>query len=278
MSGNEVAKPAASTAVQKRKEQVDTVRSLLERCGPQIAAALPKHMTAERLTRVAMTALQRTPALLECDPKTLALAVMNAAELGLEPNLIGHAYLVPFNNSKTGRKEVQMMPGYKGLLDLARRSGDISTIYAEVVRDGDEFHVELGTSPSIHHKPAFNTKPVTHAYAVALLKDGGSQFTVMSHEQVEAIRAKSKAKSAGPWVSDWDEMAKKTVLRRLCKTLPCSIELQKAVALDEHAEAGITQTTDLPVDLGEAEVIDPEPSVEQKVLDSATGKTEKELL
>ena len=260
---------APKGALSKKQEQIKTVKDLLERCGPQIAAALPKHLTAERLTRVAMTALQRIPTLLECDPKTLALAVMNAAELGLEPNLIGHCYLVPFNNKRTGKKEVQMMPGYKGLIDLARRSGEISTVDAQIVREDDEFKVTLGTDPTILHTPKFSTAPMTHAYAVIVLKDGGKQFSVMSKDQIEAIRARSKAKDSGPWVTDYEAMCKKTVLKQALKFAPCSIETQKAIAHDEAADAGITQTTDLPVDLGEAEVVEPEPDMEAVVLEKA---------
>lgn len=236
------------------KEKVGGIRTLLEKSKTQIGMALPKHMNADRLLRIVMTSVQRTPKLLDCTKESLCGAVIQSAQLGLEcDNVLGHAYLVPFWNKKKGVLEVQFIPGYKGLIDLARRSGQVSTIYAHVVRDGDMFEYEFGLDATLRHKPAFAGAGggVTHAYAVCKLKDGGEQFDVMPRYEVEAIRARSQSKDSGPWVTDYDEMAKKTILRRLCKLLPCSVEMARAVALDERADIGLPQDLGALIDVDE---------------------------
>lgn len=231
-------------ALPSLREKSLTIRDLLVKNKEQIALALPRFMNPDRLIRTALTCFATTPRLLDCTPRSLLGAVIQSAQLGLEPGILGHAYLVPFNNRKTGTVEVQFIAGFKGLLQLARRSGDISTIMAHVVREKDTFKYRYGLEPLLEHVPCEQeaSGEVTHIYAVARLKDGGSQFEVMTRAQVEAHRQRySKAAQDGPWVTAWDEMAKKTVLRRLCKLLPASIDLQTAVALDEAAEVQIPQ-------------------------------------
>ncbi len=252
-----------STQLTSLREKTQNVRDLLEKNKAQIAMALPRHMTADRMMRVAMTAVQRTPKLLECTPASLFGAIVQASQLGLEPDgALGHAYLIPYWNGTKKVFEVQFMPGYKGLLDLARRSRQLSTIEARVVHSADAFQFSFGLVPVLKHTPITtgDSGEATHVYAIVHLKDGGAQFDVMSREDVEKIRARSKAKDSGPWVTDWDEMAKKTVLRRLCKLLPSSVELQRAVALDEAVEAGIPQVFDVPPAAGVHDVpSDPAP-------------------
>jgi recombination protein RecT len=232
----------------KPSERLRSIRELLDKSKPQLQMALPKHLTVDRLMRVAITSIQRTPKLLECDQISLLGAVMQAAQLGLEPDgVLGHAYLIPFWNGRRGVFEVQFLPGYKGLIDLARRSGQVDTVEARVVRSGDIFQYEFGLIPKLVHKPKFGSSAgeAIAVYAVAGLKSGARQFDVMSIEEVNAIRERSRAKDNGPWVTDYEEMAKKTVLRRLCKLLPASVELQRAVALDELAERGVPQELDV---------------------------------
>jgi recombination protein RecT len=221
--------------------QVKTIRDLLEKQKRQIALALPSHLSPDRLLRVVMTSIQRTPKLLECDQRSLLSAVFQAAQLGLEPDgALGLAYLLPYG------KECQLIVGYKGLVALARRSGEISTIYARVVHERDEFSFEYGLSEQLRHVPSLEDDPgaMTHVYAVAKLKDGGVQYEVMSRREVEGIKVRSKSSKYGPWVTDYEEMAKKTVIRRLSKMLPASVELSRAVANDERAEAGLPQEID----------------------------------
>ena len=178
---------------------VSSVRTLLSSDGvmSQIRAALPRHLTAERMLRVVMTAVQKTPRLLECSERSLIGAVVEASQLGLEPDGVrGLAYLIPRRNRKTNTYEAQLQIGYKGLIDLARRSGQIQTITAEVVYQKDAFRVVKGLHPDLVHEPAWNEPdpgPVIGAYAVAVLKDGGVQFHVMS-----TMRSRTSASAASP--------------------------------------------------------------------------------
>ncbi|HBC1992913.1 recombination protein RecT [Legionella pneumophila subsp. fraseri] len=233
----------ATQKVDKRSMMVanqKTVMGLLEQMKGEIARCLPKHLTPERMARIAMTELRKTPKLQECDPLSFIASIMQAAQLGLEPGILGSCYLIPFWNSKLGKFECTFMPGYRGFLDLARRSGQIVSLVARAVYENDEFSYEFGLKENIIHKPAMDNKgQLIAVYAVALLKDGGHQFDVMSKEEVDTVRETSKSKDNGPWVTHYEEMAKKTVLRRLFKWLPCSVEMQKAVSLDELQEAGM---------------------------------------
>jgi recombination protein RecT len=224
----------------------NTIQSMLSKMGPQIAMCLPKHLTAERLTRIALTCLRQNPKLQECEPTSFIASVMQAAQLGLEPGVLGQCHLVPFWNNKTKRMECQFMAGYRGLIDLSRRSGNIVSIIARAVYENDIFNFEFGLNELLEHKPSLvNKGEVVAFYAIALLKDGGHQFEVMSKNEINEIRdkySKSKDKNGeyrGPWETSYDEMAKKTVLRRLFKWLPASPEMQKAAILDELQEAGI---------------------------------------
>lgn len=220
------------------RNKVTTVRDLFLQNKEQIQAALPKHLTVDRMIRVAFTCINTTPKLLECTPRSLLAAVIQCAQLGLEPGVIGHVYLIPF------KEQVQVIPGYKGLIALARNSAQISTIYAQTVYAEDVFHYQFGTDPKIEHIPSDTERgETTFYYAVCRMKDGGVQFEVMRKDDVVTHRDKySKAARQGPWVTEFDEMAKKTVLRKLCKMLPTSIELQTAVVLDEQAEVQLPQS------------------------------------
>ena len=234
----------ATQTTQIAKRPIDTIRNLLEKSKGQIASALPKHLNADRIVRVALTSIQRTPQLLECDPITLVGAVIQSSQLGLEPDgILGHAYLVPFKNTKKGRMEVQFIPGYKGLIDLARRSGQVNRISAHIVYENEPFEMEFGTSEVLEHKPLppsqrGNRKGV---YAVAVLKDGSTHFEWLWEEEVQKVKAQSKASQFGPWVTHEEEMIRKTAIRRLVKYLPLSVELAKAASIDELAEAGISR-------------------------------------
>ncbi len=225
----------------------------------QLAAALPRHMTAERMIRIATTEIRKVPALGNCDTMSFVSAIVQCSQLGLEPgSALGHAYLLPFGNKneKSGKKNVQLIIGYRGMIDLARRSGQIASLSARVVREGDEFSFEFGLDEKLIHRPGENEDaPVTHVYAVARLKDGGTQFEVMTRKQIELVRSLSKAGNNGPWVTHWEEMAKKTAIRRLFKYLPVSIEIQRAVSMDEKEPLTI-DPADSSVLTGEYSVID----------------------
>jgi len=242
MSAEQV-KPPQQLAPQQK---VANVRAMLEKLKPQIALALPRHMTPDRMSRVAMTAILRTPKLLDCDPTSLAGAIVTCSQLGLEPDpLLGQAYLIPFRNTRRGVFEVVVIPGYKGLMKLARNSGEIATIDAHPVAERDKFSYNYGLKPDLYHSPTLHDPgEVIAYYAVATFKSGGGQFIVMSHQQMEEHRDKfSRAAERGdsPWQTDFDAMALKTCIRLMVKFLPSSVELQQAASLDETVEAGLPQ-------------------------------------
>jgi len=242
----------------------------------QLKAALPRHMTAERMARIATTEMRKVPKLGQCDPMSFLGAVIQCAQLGLEPgNALGHAYILPFDKRekvggqwKTVRTEAQVIIGYRGMIDLARRSGQIVSIDARAVYEGDKFECLLGLDARIEHVPDWQNanradpSKLRFVYAVAKLKDGGVQFDVMSRAEVEGIRARSKSADNGPWVTDFAAMAVKTVVRRLFKFLPVSIEMQHAVGLDEMAEAGVSQQNGAVIDADFAFVEEPAGQIE----------------
>jgi len=252
----------------------------------QIALALPKHMTADRLARIALTEVRKNPKLAKCDQASFLGAIMQLASLGLEPGgALGHAYLIPFERSvKRGNvwtkiMEVQVVIGYRGMIDIARRSGQIISISARVVRARDKFSYTYGLDETLQHEPyegPDDPGEVTHAYAVAKLVGGGVQFEVMPVAQILRVRDASQGYKAAvasaaqynkpvdsPWTNHFDEMARKTPTRNLFKWLPVSIEMQRAVGLDEQADAGLPQHN--------ATVIDGDYTVQETGGDSSRG-------
>ena len=173
-----------------------------------VEAALPKHLKADRFIRIALTARTRTPKLKDCDPSSFFQCLLTLSQLGLEPDG-RRAHLVPFENRKRGVVECQLLVDYKGLVELVMRSGRVSNIHADVVCDNDLFEYDRGEIKK-HvidlRKPRGN---VYAAYALVRFKDGTEKCEVMSRDEIEAIRRRSRASSNGPWVTDWNEMAKK---------------------------------------------------------------------
>ncbi len=197
----------------------------------QLAAALPKGLTVERMTRVVLTAMNRTPKLLDCTKESLWLSVLNCAALGLFPDPLGRAYLVPYGT------KCELIIGYKGLIDLAYRSDRIGMIQIKAVYAGDHFHHAFGLIPTLDHKPCDNPGQLTHVYSIVHIKGCESpSFDVMRKDEVDAIRKRSKAANSGPWVTDYDAMAMKTVFRRHSKVLPMSAELSQALEHDSELD------------------------------------------
>lgn len=233
--------------------QGKTLNDLFNDMQPAIAQAIPRHMTPERLLRIATTSIRQNPKLKVCTPQSLLGAVMQCAQLGLEPSILGHAYLVPYKNKKKEGERVwyedecQFQIGYKGLIELARRTGQISSIMAHGVHENDEFEYEYGINDKLRHVPTDGDRgPITKYYAVAKFKDGGYAFMVMSKRDIEIHRDKfSKTSKYGPWVDHFDEMAKKTVLKALMKYMPISVEFQKAVDQDETTKHYDGQSEDM---------------------------------
>lgn len=227
------------------KQKPTTIQGMLKQYQYEIARALPKHIDPDRMTRIALTEIRRTPDLLKCEPASLFGAVIQASQLGLEPGgALGQCYLLPFRDNKNNRTDVQFIVGYRGMLDLARRSGQIVSINAHEVYEEDTFNFEYGLHETLRHIPARGDRgQLIGVYAIAHLKDGGHQIEVMWKEDVDRIKATSKSANSkySPWNTHYAEMAKKTVIRRLFKYLPVSVEMMKATAMDEQAEDGINQ-------------------------------------
>jgi recombination protein RecT len=251
----------STVALQSQSSQTQaltTLGELLNRYKEQIAMALPRHLTPERMIRVALTAVSRNPTLQKCSPATIAGCVVQASILGLEPDgVLGEAYLVPFWNKKAnsnrGGFECQLIPGYQGLLKLVRNTGELKMVDVQEVCENDEFDFEKGMEPFLRHKPAVGDRGEIISYwAGAVLINGGKQFEVMTKEQIEQHRDRySKSAESGPWVTSPEWMFKKTVLRKLVKLLPKSAQAQLAVALDERNEVGVPQrfSVDVPLEL-----------------------------
>jgi phage RecT family recombinase len=209
------------------------LRNLLE--GPmkqRIADVLPRYLTPERFLRVLLAAVNKTPKLLDCSQESIVEGVINAAQTGLEIGGVGgEAYLVPYGSHAT------FIPGYRGLAKLARNSGEIKRLEAEVVCEGDHFVYQKGTDFKLEYRPCLTGargKPLG-AYALCEFKDGGIQAHFMSAQDIEAVRNRSRAAKDGPWVTDWAEMARKTVFRNLSKWLPLTGEnWQRALELDNE--------------------------------------------
>lgn len=212
------------------------IKGQLQQQFKAIQSLVPKHMTPERLCRIGLNAISRNPKLMECTPETIVGAVVNCASLGLEPNLLGHAYIVPFYNNKTKKMEAQFQMGYKGALDLIRRTGQVSTISAHEVYEGDKFDYAYGLDDKLIHIPCGedDESKITHFYAAYKLKDGGTGFVVMSRQQMDKHKdtfTKSKNKDGkvfGPWADHYVSMALKTVILKLIKYMPISIEQQES--------------------------------------------------
>lgn len=235
-----------SVATGEKQNPVAAFRTFLEKQKHQIAAALPKHINPDRMIRLACTEFAKNPVLQKCDPISVFGAIIQASQLGLEIGVMGQAYLVPFKNGKTGRFEAQFIPGYKGLISLARRSGEVTSIETNIVYEKDTFDLVLGVDSNLTHKPYLDGdrgKPRL-VYGVAKFKDGGYHLEWMTIAEVEKIRARSKAKDSGPWLTDYEQMVRKTLIRRMANYLPMSIELQNALQIDQAVEEGKAVTLD----------------------------------
>lgn len=296
------AKPANGQAIQLRP--VDLLKKSFEQWRPTLKAILPKHIDPDRVIKIAMSVYLNKPELQACTPLSMVRATLQAAELGLDPSsLLGEAYFLPFNNKKKKRDgntwkeevvlEVQLMPGYVGLVKLAKQTGDVADVYAVVVDECEKeetyFMVERGTINRIHHKVRMDverTGKLFAVYGVVKFKDGTHHFEVMSKSDVEAIRSRSKSKDSGPWVTDYFAMARKTAIKQALKTIPKSPEkpqLAQAIAADTAAEIGEAFNTDLVIDTDGVDVTEQaqaaaaatptqEPSRTQKLSDALDEK------
>jgi recombination protein RecT len=266
-------RPAPSTAPDTVPAVVtpkQAIAKIVETNHHAIALSLPSGMNPDRFGRLLLTAANTNPDLFKCDPRSFLAAGVAAAQLGLEPNdARGLAYLIPFGN------KVQLVIGYRGYIDLARRSGHVSSLYAFPVFEGDLFTYTLGLDPTLEHVPAEDSDEdpakLTHVYAVAKIGDD-KQFTVLTRKQVDKARQRSKTggSSSSPWSTDYVAMACKTAVRRLAKYLPLSVEAARATTIEDQplslSDAGAILGMDDgddgrdPIDVGEVQHIPAEAS------------------
>ena len=258
-------------------EQPKTLKDWVEVYQPEIKRALPSTITPERFARLTLTALSANPRLQECTPKSFLGAMMQAAQVGLEPNtVLQQAFLIPRRNGKTGQYETVFELGYHGMIDLAYRGGVVE-ISAEVVYSGDEFEYALGMERELKHKPALKDRgePIA-VYATWKSKDGGSGFAVMSIEDIRKHAAQYsesyKRGSSSPWQTDFLSMAKKTVLKQSLKYAPLNVEFQRQMATDETVKSTIdANMIDIPDETIEAEFTDVDPTTGEIKEDNNNG-------
>lgn len=264
--------------VAARQGKPKTLNDYIKVMEPEIKKALPSVITPERFTRMTLTAVRSTPGLAACEPMSFLAAMMSAAQLGLEPNTpLGQAYLLPYKNNKKNITEVQFQIGYKGLIDLAYRSGEVEVVQAQCVYANDKFECEYGIEPKLKHIPADGERgELVKVYAMFRTKSGGYGFEVMSIKDIEDHAKKySKAynSSSSPWKSNFEEMAKKTVLKKVLKYAPLKSDFVRSVVQDE------TVKTDLSEDMYEvpAEQIDyVDVEYKEPVIDKQTGEVIEE--
>ncbi|MDO4470918.1 MAG: recombinase RecT [Bacillota bacterium] len=232
----ELAKKAEGTKGETKLTKSMSIADLIKAMEPEIKKALPEVITPERFTRMALSALNTTPKLRECTQMSFLAALMNAAQLGLEPNTpLGQAYLIPYNNK--GTMECQFQIGYKGLIDLSYRNPQMQIISAQAVYENDDFSYELGLNPKLEHRPTLGERgEVRLFYGFFKLVNGGFGFEVMSKTAMD-VYAKEYSKafdsSFSPWKSNYIGMAKKTVIKQALKYAPLKTDFRKALSNDE---------------------------------------------
>lgn len=242
------------------KKQPSTIKDFIKVYEGEIAKALPKVMTPERFTRIVTTALTTTPKLASCTPQSFIGSMLQAAQLGLEPNTpLGQAYLIPYG------AQCQFQIGYRGMMELAYRGGEIRPIEAHVVYENDEFEFAYGLNPKLVHNPSMSGNGVPEwVYALVRFKDGGYIFEVMSYEDALKHGEKySKTYKNGPWQTEPEEMAKKTVIKKLLKYLPMKTEF---VTADEHVYNFDPETGDVNI------IPEDEKPIEATAVDVETGE------
>jgi recombination protein RecT len=239
-----MATTTTTTAIQKQPSQGSTLLALLESRRGLFAQIAPKHLSPERLIKIALASVGRNETLQKCSQMSILQAVIQAAEVGLEiGGALQHSALVPFWNNKTNQFEAQFQLMYKGALQLVRNSGDVRDVQASVVYQKDKFRFERGLEPKLRHVPSLEADrgPITHVYAVVRFLSGGAEFDVMTKAEVDVIKAKVLARQKGnakTWEDHYEEMAKKTVIKRCTKLCPVSAQAAEAIARDDELDRG----------------------------------------
>lgn len=295
-----MASTATALTVVERVEQSPAVM-MLDARAQTLVDLLPDAAAATRFRRVVVQALVKNPDLLECTPESVVLSVFEAAAQGLEPTgAAGGAHLVPYNvkvakNPDRWEKRAQLIPDYRGVIRLVTKPpSEVVSLEARVVKEGDEFSYQLGTEAFVHHipnlAPGRSEKPTTHVYAIARLKGGASIPDVEDRAGIERIRKRGRGDGFSPWATDWDEMGKKTIIKRISKVLPVRPEIRSILVREDEltgeadaetvtpAAAGPTKVSRLAQRLSATPVPRAEPDVEGDAtwLSDATPNTESE--
>ena len=238
---------AKETAVAEKKPK--TIFDVIQAGAKQFATALPKHINSDRFVRIAITTIRQNPKLAQCSQESLLGALMVSAQLGLEPGTLGQCYLIPYG------RECQFQIGYKGMIELLRRSGQLKDIYAYSVYENDDFEITYGLDRNLIHKPNLANKGnFLGCYCVAILKDDTRAFEYMTKEEIEAHAKKfSKTFGNGPWKTDFEAMAHKTVVKKMLKWLPLSVEFLENIEKDDKS---FKISDDKNTDLKDVEVIE----------------------
>ena len=222
---------ANGTSITKKENKQKTIFDVIQAGAKQFATALPKHINSERFVRIAITTIRQNPKLAQCNQESLLGALMVSAQLGLEPGTLGQCYLIPYG------RECQFQIGYKGMIELLRRSGQLKDIYAYSVYENDEFEMTYGLERNLKHKPNLQDRGnFIGCYCVAVLKDDARAFEYMTKEEIEVHGKKfSKTYGNGPWKTDFEAMAHKTVVKKMLKWLPLSVEFLEMTNNDEKS-------------------------------------------
>jgi len=271
INGNSVTVGNNGSGLQTHITAPKTVLDYIRAMTPEIAKALPSHITPERLIRVVLTEIRRNPKLMECSRDSLLGALMLSAQMGLEPSPLGHCYYIPYNNRKSGIIECQFIIGYRGMIDLAMRSDKIESITAETVCQNDLFDFQYGLNPNLMHKPTLNNRGAAYAYyAVVKYKGGGFHIKVMGIEEIERFKKRSQSAqySSSPWVTDFNEMAKKTVIRSIFRYLPVSNEIMTYAGKDAVVKTSLAE------DEGESFIDIPTPAPTEPVTSQPVNNNE----
>lgn len=263
MTGSTLTQRAHGTA--DRTPQGKTLQDQIREMESQFALAMPKGMEAAQLVRDALTCIRQTPKLAECSPQSVLGSLMTCAQLGLRPGVLGQAWVLPYWDSKSKTNVAQLIIGYKGYVDLAYRSGQIASIIARTVYEGDTYDIEYGLDEKLVHRPALKgerTTPVAH-YAVVRLANGGSSFWVMTEDEMQAWKQRYAPRNkagniVGPWTSDYEAMARKTALLRLAAWMPKSTELAYAMEIDGGVRTTLDPKADLAAVTYQYDQVDPE--------------------
>lgn len=249
---------------------VKTVKDMgvvLAEMAPKLQQLLPRTVSADRLIKVALLAMQRQPKLLECSPASIFQALAECTQLQLELGAhLGQAHLVPFRD-RNGQYHAQLIIGYKGLIELVLRGSDVIDVVARAVYRGDTFEYSYGLEERLVHQPAdvdHDPSNLTHVYAIARYRPELklAKFVVLSRQEIEKVRRSSRAADDGPWVEWYEEMALKTAIRRLCKTLRLTPDVARAIGRDEEVEL-----TGAATDFGDFESVTQKPPKPRQVLE-----------